>query len=201
MAGGGLKAPKPGFQAKSASSPCAACASSSFFNSKTDSVVCLWACLQDLAAHRFARPHRAPSVRRRSTAVHTWEKAQGVGAVGLWGCGAVGLWDSPVHLPPRAHAAACKRKGLPACLTGCPIWYLYAHKPHTKQAVRQAGKQAWKPAQQRQGAARAGAGGGVEGACQTAPRSRTYSFWRCMKLSKLPSAKRNHSTWSRWKLR
>ena len=28
-----------------------------------------------------------------------------------------------------------------------------------------------------------------------------YSFWRCMKLSKLPSAKRNHSTWSRWKLR
>ena len=31
--------------------------------------------------------------------------------------------------------------------------------------------------------------------------NRCYSFWRCMKPSKVPSAKRNHSTWSRWKLR
>ena len=28
-----------------------------------------------------------------------------------------------------------------------------------------------------------------------------YSFWPIMKLSKRDSAKRNHSTWSRWKLR
>ena len=198
MAGGGLKAPKPGFQAKSASSPCAACASSSFFNSKTDSVVCLWACLQDLAAHRFARPHRAPSVRRRSTAVHTWEKAQGVGAVGLWGCGAVGFASAPA----TQGARCCLQEKGTACLPDClpdlvPVRTQAAHQT-CSQAGRQADLETSAAAPRRRAR---GGWGGVEGACQTAPRSRTYSFWRCMKLSKLPSAKRNHSTWSRWKLR